>query len=167
MPSCLCQGGLVPFGLNLGDELIDSGAELTEITEGLHARDLLGGGIAGGVGELFWAEQLAGGEIRVVVGEGIGNTFTDIGAKKVVDEEVRVLGVAGGFWNGQVIYKEMGSVLWENEGELFILGVEQGGFTTPDYSDVDVSIFQRSFGTVGIINFDKGEPLFKQGRDEG
>ena len=160
MPSWLCQDGLFPFGLNLGDELIDSGAELAEITEGLHAGDLLSGWIAGGVGELFWAEQLAGGEVRVVVGEGIGNASTDIGAKKVVDEEVCVLGVAGSFWNGQVIHEEMSSVLWENEGELFILGVEEGGFATPDYSDVDVSIFQRSFGTIGIVNFDKREPLF-------
>ena len=132
MPSWLCQGGLFPFGLNLSDKFIDGGAELAEISKGLHVGDLLSGGIAGGVGELFWAEQLAGGEIRVVVGEGIGNAFTDIGAKKVVDEEVRVLGVAGGFWNGQVIHEEMSSVLWENEGELFILGVEQGGFATPD-----------------------------------
>ena len=160
MPRCLCQVGLFPLGLNLGDELIDGGAELAEITEGLHVGDLLSGGIAGGVGELFWAEQLAGGDVRVVVGEGIGNAFTDIGAKEVVDEEVGVLGVAGGFWNGQVIHEEMGSVIWENEGELFILGVEQGGFATPDYSDVDVSIFQRSFGTIGIVNFDKGEPFF-------
>jgi hypothetical protein len=120
----------------------------------------LSGWIAGGVGELFWAEQLAGGEVRVVVGEGIGNASADIGAKKVVDEEVCVLGVARGFWNGQVIHEKMSSVLWENEGELFILGVKEGGFATPDYSDVNVSIFQRSFGTIGIVNFDKREPLF-------
>lgn len=160
MPSWLCQGGLLPFGLNLGDELIDGGAELAEISEGLHVRDLLSGWIAGGVGELFWAEQLAGGQVRVIVGEGIGNAFTDIGAKKVVDEEVRVLGVGGGFRNGHVIHEEMGSVLWKDEGELFILGVKEGGFATPDYSDVDVSIFQRGFGTIGIVNFDKREPLF-------
>ena len=160
MRICLCQDGLFSFGLNLGDEFIDCGAELAEIAEGLHVGDLLSGGIASGVSELFWAEQLAGSDVRVVVGEGIGNAFTDIGAKEVVDEEVRVLGVDGGFWNGQVIHEEMGSVIWENEGKLFILGVEQGGFATPDYSDIDISVFQRSFGTIGIVNFDKGEPLF-------
>jgi len=167
LPSWLWQGGLFPFGLNLGDEFIDCGTELAEISEGLHDRDFLSGWIAGGVGELFCAEQLAGGEVRVVVGEGIGNAFTDIRAKKVVDEEVRVLGVASSFWNGHVIHEKMGSVIWENKGELVILGVEQGGFATPDYSDVDVSIFQRSFWTIGIVNFDKGEPLFKEGCDEG
>ena len=46
----LCQGGLVSFGFNLGDEFIDLGAELAKISEGLHPGDVLRGRVAGGVG---------------------------------------------------------------------------------------------------------------------
>ena len=67
--------------------------------------------IAGGVGELFGAKEFASGGIGIVVGEGVGDEFTDLGPQNVVDKKMGVFGVIGGFWNGQIVHEEMGSRL--------------------------------------------------------
>ena len=98
--------------------------------------------IAGGVGQLVGAEQLAGLGVWIGVRKFIGDYFADLRAKNVVEKLQGGFLVGGVGGDAQIVDELMQSLGRQDILEFMILLPADRGLAAPDDAQIDIAVYQ-------------------------